>query len=41
MMVVSYVIAGVLLFGAVVLAVGLLLGLLLAVKAVDKGPGGS
>jgi hypothetical protein len=41
MMAVSYAIAGVLLFGAVVLAVGLLLGLLLAVKAVDKGPGDS
>ena len=35
----SYAIAAVLLFGATVLAAGLLAGLLLAVKAMDRGPG--
>ncbi len=35
----SYAIAAVLLLGATVLAAGLLAGLLLAVKAMDRGPG--
>ncbi len=38
MMAVSYAIAGVLLFGATVLAAGILAALLLVVKAMDKGP---
>ena len=39
MMAASYAIAGVLLFGATVLAAGILAALLLLVKAMDKGPG--
>jgi hypothetical protein len=35
----SYAIAAILLLGATVLAAGLLAGLLLAIKAMDKGPG--
>ena len=34
----SYAIAAVLLFGATAIAAGLLAGLLLAVKAMDRGP---
>jgi len=39
MIVGSYVIVAILLLGATVLAAGLLAGLLLAVKAMDRGPG--
>jgi hypothetical protein len=39
MIVASYVIVAILLLGATVLAAGLLAGLLLAVKAMDRGPG--
>jgi len=38
MMAASYAVAGVLLFGATVLAAGILGALLLLVRAMDKGP---